>query len=118
MVSRLHPRLFKVGFTKRRTKDRRSELNRVAGDDMKIVMTVTMPWAAFLERAVLKVLRRSRFCRADRRGTEWFELNTPDGISKVEKLLKTKSSSIHRSARFRLSWPKNVEPRFFYSKAR
>ncbi len=45
MRSQNEPGLFKVGYTKRKTIERRAELNRVAGDNMKIVTTVTMPWA-------------------------------------------------------------------------
>lgn len=61
MQSRGNPRLFKVGFTKRKTKERRFELNRVAGDDMAIVATVQLPWARACEALLLRRLRLARF---------------------------------------------------------
>ena len=58
MQARATPRLFKVGFTKRRTKDRRTELNRVASDDLAIVYTVSLPWARACETLIFRRLRR------------------------------------------------------------
>ena len=113
MRSRKRPDLFKVGFTRRRTKDRRTELNRVGRDDMRIVFTVSMPLARQCERAMLRRLRRSFFRKGDHRGTEWFWLRKRESIDDIAALLLRTARTVQRVGKLKLSWPAGVEPRVF-----
>ena len=113
MQSRSEPRLFKVGYTKRRTKDRRSELNRVAGDDMAIVATVQLPWARACETLLLRRLRSNPFRRRDKRGTEWFWLGRREDIANIEIKMERTAKAIRRMAWLRLSWPTGAKIRTF-----
>ena len=113
MQSRSQPRLFKVGYTTRRTKDRRSELNRVAGDDMAIVATVQLPWARACETLLLRRLRFNPLRRGDRRGTEWFWLGRREDISKIEIEMERTAKAIRRMAWLRLSWPSGASIKTF-----
>ena len=105
MQSRRRPDLFKIGFTTRRTKDRRTELNRVGQDDMKIVFTVAMPWARHCESAMLRQLRRTPFRKRDRRGTEWFWLRKGERIHDIAARLHDTAHTVRRVSRLKLSWP-------------
>lgn len=118
LQSRNEPRLFKVGFTKRRTKDRRAELNRVAGDDMKIVSTVSLPWARNCEALVLRRLRRNPFRKRDRRGTEWFWLFATEDIHRIADRLEAASSHIEVIAKLKFSWPRGATKRVFRPESR
>ena len=114
MQSRKRPGLFKVGFTRRRTKDRRTELNRVGRDDMKIVYTVSMPLARQCERVMLRRLRRGFFRRrGDRRGTEWFWLRKSERIEDIAALLDDTSHTVRRIGKLKFSWPAGAEIRVF-----
>jgi len=57
--------IFKVGLTTRKTITRRAELNRNSGHHMKIVATVSLPWARVCEARVLKGLSGSCADQAD-----------------------------------------------------
>ena len=87
MQSLDEPDLFKVGFTKRLTKSRRSELKGKVAGRLKVYYTLSMPNAYFTEQRVLRHLRARWFGRGDRRGTEWFRLRRnetlPDAYSGV-----------------------------------
>jgi hypothetical protein len=113
MQDKHQPRLIKVGYTKRRTIDRRAELNRVAGDDMRIRMTLSMPWAAQVEQKALRHLRRKRRLKSDHRGTEWFWLPDTDALSDIETILTNTATKIQKTARLKLSWPKNTQIKMF-----
>ncbi|WP_170565647.1 GIY-YIG nuclease family protein [Ruegeria atlantica] len=114
MRSGKRPGLFKVGFTKRRTKDRRTELNRVGRDDMRIVFTVAMPLARQCERAMLRRLRGGVFRRKrDRRGTEWFWLRKQESIDDIAALLHRTALVVRRVGKLKLSWPAGAEIRTF-----
>jgi len=113
MQSARDRRLFKVGFTKRKTIERRAELDRVAGDNMKIVATVSMPWGRACETDVLRRLRANPFRKRDRRGTEWFWLGKNENIDAIEKRLNRSADRIARRAKFQLSWPKAATVRRF-----
>ena len=115
MQSKRNTRLFKVGYTKRKTITRRAELNRVADDDMKIVATVQMPWAIKCESLLLRRLRRSPFRRRDRRGTEWFYLGPMEDISNIERKLARAAGNIELVSKLKFSWPKDAETRHFKS---
>lgn len=105
--------LFKVGFTKRKVIKRRAELNRVAGDDMKIVATVTMPWARKCETLILRRIRRNPFRRRDRRGTEWFWLRPGEDVQQISKKLEKAANRIELIAKLKLSWPRQCEKKHF-----
>ena len=113
MQSRGQPELFKVGFTKRKTVTRRQELNRVAGDDLKIVMAISMPWARKCEALALKRLRRNPFRKRDRRGTEWFWLRPGESIDDISRRIHKSSERIEFVASWKLSWPKQMRKRVF-----
>lgn len=113
MVAKNDPSLFKVGYTKRRTKDRRTELNRVKGDDMKIVQAIGMPWARDCEALVLRKFRRSWFRKGDLRGTEWFHLQSGETIDDVARKIEHYAGFIRRQAKAKMSWPKGGELRVF-----
>ena len=114
MQSRKRPSLFKVGFTRRRTKDRRAELNRVGGDDMAILFTVTMPLARHCERAMLRRLRGGLVRRkGDRRGTEWFRLRKGESIAEIATLLLRTAQTVRRVGTLKLSWPAGAQIRIF-----
>lgn len=113
MQARATPRLFKVGFTKRRTKDRRTELNRVASDDLAIVYTVSLPWARACETLILRRLRWNPFRRGDRRGTEWFWLRKRETIEAIIAKLDRAARDTRRMARWRWSWPRGAEIKTF-----
>ena len=114
MRSRKRPGLFKVGFTTRRTKDRRAELNRVGRDDMKIVLTATMPLARSCERVLLRRLRGGMPGRKrDRRGTEWFWLRRREEIGDIAVLLLDTALAVRRVGRCKGSWPAGKEIRIF-----
>ncbi len=113
MQSRNEPDLFKVGFTKRKTIERRAELNRVAGDDMKIVFTISMPWARKSEALALRRLRRNPFRKRDKRGTEWFRLRSGEDIQKIAGGIEAASGRIELIAKIKFSWPKGFEKRIF-----
>lgn len=117
MQSRIKPQLFKVGFTARKTIERRAELNRVAGDDMVIIATVSMPWARQCEALILRRLRRDWFRKRDRRGTEWFWLRRSESIEHIVARLEKSSRRIEHIAKLKLSWPKNTTRRHFRSGA-
>jgi len=87
MQARNQPDLFKVGFTKRRTIERRSELNRVASDDLKIV------W----------------FRKGNPRGSEWFKLRKKESIANICAQVEREARQTKRKAKFKLSWPKGLK---------
>lgn len=105
--SRGEPWLFKVGLTTCKTTERRSELNRVAGDDMRIVQTVQLPWAAHCEATLLRRLRLNPLRRRDRRGTEWFSFGKKEPIDKIAVKLRAAARYTKLIARLNLSWPKD-----------
>lgn len=113
--SRDDPTLFKVGFTTRRTIVRRAELNRVSGDDMAIVATVSMPWARAVETRVLRQLRGHWWRRRDRRGTEWFHLRRSEIITQVADRVDSAADRIAWIAKLKLSWPRDTIIRRFRS---
>ncbi|MEM8777067.1 MAG: GIY-YIG nuclease family protein [Pseudomonadota bacterium] len=118
LSSRQQPRLFKVGFTKRLVKERRAELNRVAGDNMAVVYTVSLPWARACETLILRRLRRHPFRHGDRRGTEWFWLTRYENIQSIIDKLEAAALATRRIARWRLSWPKGGEIKRFFATSR
>ncbi len=113
MQSRQNPDLFKVGFTTRKTTERRAELNRFSGKDMKIVSTVSMPWARKCEALLLRRLRRNPFRKRSHLGTEWFHLRPKETIEDIATNLFRSSQRIMLISKLKLSWPKGVLPRKF-----
>lgn len=111
MQSRDMPDLYKVGFTKRKTTTRRAEINRVSGDDMRIVATVAMPLALKCEALVLRRLRRNPLRKRDRRGTEWFYLRPREEIQDIADRIERAADRVELIARLKCSWPKGVKRR-------
>ena len=102
-----------TGRLQRKTVTRRQELNRVAGDDMKIVMAVSMPWARKYESLLLRRLRRNPFSKRDRRRTEWFWSRPGESIDDISRHIHKASERIELVASWKWSWPKNRQKRVF-----
>lgn len=115
LQSRKDASLFKVGFTKRKVIERREELNRVADDDMKVVTTITMPWARKCETLLLRRLRRNPFRKRDRRGTEWFRLKQNEDIHRISRKMEKAAGRIELIAKIQFSWPSEKTKRVFHS---
>lgn len=115
LQSRKDASLFKVGFTKRKVIERRAELNRVAGDDMKVVTTITMPWARKCETLVLRRLRRNPFRKGDKRGTEWFRLRSKEEINRISRKLERAAKWVEWVAKVQCSWPRNKASVIFHA---
>ncbi|MEM9524071.1 MAG: GIY-YIG nuclease family protein [Pseudomonadota bacterium] len=113
MQSQDQPDLFKVGYTTRRTKDRRAELKGKVDGRLKIVYTLSMPNAYFTEQLVLRRLRRRFLGRGDGRGTEWFRLRRRETIADIARRIEEAARQIRFISRLKLSWPKDTEFRIF-----
>jgi len=102
------PRLFKLGFTSRRTLERRRELQRAGDGTLRIVCSVTMPHAYVLEQRLLRRMRGGwRFFRrrGSPRGTEWFYLQRGEQIRDIQRLMAREARRVRFAACIRLSWP-------------
>lgn len=113
--SELKHALYKVGFTTRRTIDRRAELNRHAAQPMRIVATVSMPWARQCEASVLRGLRRNPFRLRHPLGSEWFVLGRFETIQSIADRIERVSRQIELIAKAKLSWPKGAARNVFRS---
>lgn len=109
MQSLDEPDLFKVGFTKRLTKDRRAELKGKVGGRLKVFYTLSMPNAYFTEQLVLRRLRQRLFGRGDRRGTEWFRLRKKETMMDVVNRIDAAARRIRWITKMKLSWPSAQE---------
>ena len=105
MQSLDEPDLFKVGFTKRQTKDRRAELKGKVGGRLKVFYTLSMPNAYFTEQLVLRRLRRRLFGRGDHRGTEWFRLRKKETMPYMVDRIHEAACRIRLVSKMKLSWP-------------
>jgi len=102
------PRLFKLGYTSRRTLERRRELQRPGDGRLRIVCSVTMPHAYVLEQRLLRRMRRGWRLfrrRSSPRGTEWFYLRRGEQISDIQELMEREARRVRLSAGIRFSWP-------------
>ena len=102
------PTLFKLGFTTRRTLERRRELQRRGDGRLRIVCSVTMPHAYVLEQRLLRRMRGGwRFFRrrSSPRGTEWFHLRRRETIADIQTMMEREARRVRRAARLRFSWP-------------
>ena len=102
------PRLFKLGYTSRRTLERRRELQRAGDGKLRILCSVTMPHAYVLEQRLLRRMRggwRLFRRRSSPRGTEWFYLRRGETISDIRRLLAREARRVRLAARLRFSWP-------------
>lgn len=115
MQSDAQPDLFKVGFTARKTKTRRTELAGKVDGKLVIRYTVSMPHAWFVEQLVLKRLRSRLFGRGDSRGTEWFHLRRHETISDIAARMDQAAADIRLIARLKFSWPIQTKIKKFSS---
>lgn len=83
MQSEFQPNLIKVGFTKRLTQTRRSELSNKVTGPLHIRYTINLPHAYYLEQLVIRRMRQRLFGRGDHRGTEWFRLRPFETIPHI-----------------------------------
>lgn len=113
MQSVQKPRIFKVGLTTRKTITRRAELNRNSGHQMKIVATVSLPWARVCEARVLKGLRRNPLRKGLPFGTEWFELLPWEDIKDIDARLQAAAARTKLIAHLRLSWSNGDDVQYF-----
>lgn len=105
MQSMDDPRLIKIGFTQRRTMDRRAELEEDAGGRLKIVYTLSMPHAYQVEQRVLSSMRKRFFGRGDIRGTEWFRMRPWDSLEGIKRRMSKAALHIRFVAVWKLAWP-------------
>ncbi|WP_140849210.1 GIY-YIG nuclease family protein [Paracoccus sp. FO-3] len=98
------PRRIKIGFTQRKTVDRRKELSRSVQGRMVIVQTVKMPHAFALEaRCHAKI---GRLAGRDRtRNREWYILREGASVSDVAQLITEQATRLRRIARLKIAWP-------------
>ena len=113
MQSREDPRLFKVGYTRRRTKDRRAELQAKVYGELDIIYGLSMPHAYHAEQRTLRGLRLRWFGGGDRRGTEWFRLRRNETMEDIKARIATAADQVRREAKFKLSWAKDTQIRIF-----
>jgi hypothetical protein len=97
--------LFKVGFTTRKTIDRRAELNRTAQRHMWIMASVSMPYARACETRLLRKLAKDKHRQRDHRGTEWFHLRPGEHIDDIAKRLVRASRWVEIRMRLSIAWP-------------
>lgn len=115
MQSELQADLFKVGFTKRKTKARRAELSGKVDGRLLIRYTITMPHAYFVEQLLIRRLRRRMFGKGDKRGTEWFRLRKCDTIEQIIDRIDQAASHTRLISRLKCSWPAGTEIKSFRS---
>jgi hypothetical protein len=113
MQSSEDPRLFKVGYTKRRTKDRRAELKGKVNGQLIIIYGLSMPHAYHAEQRTLRGLRLRWFGRGDPRGTEWFRLRKNETMDDIKSRIAKAASQVRREAKCKLSWAKDAEIKIF-----
>ena len=105
MRSERDPSLFKVGFTRRRTKERRAELREKVKGELKIVYSLSMHHAYIVEQIVLRGLRRRYLGRADPRGTEWFYLRKFESVESIKRRIEKAALRVRIRACMKFSWP-------------
>ena len=113
MQSVKHPRLIKVGYTRRRTKDRRSELSSMVDGELKIMFTISMPNAHVTEQLVLRGLRQRIMGSGDSRGIEWFWLRRWETTDDVVRRIKQAANQIQILSRLKWSWPKDAKVQIY-----
>ena len=113
LQSREDPRLFKVGYTRRRTKDRRAELRAKVYGELDIVYGLSMPHAYHAEQRTLRGLRLRWFGRGDERGAEWFRLRKNETMDDIKARITKAAAQVRREAKFKLSWAKDTQIRIF-----
>ncbi|ATG38001.1 MAG: GIY-YIG nuclease family protein [Rhodobiaceae bacterium] len=98
------PRRIKIGFTQRKTIDRRKELSRSVQGRMVIVQTVRMPHAFALEARCHAKVRRLAY-RDKSRTREWYLLREGASLSDVATLISEQATRLRRIARLKIAWP-------------
>ena len=98
-------RRIKLGFTQRKSTERRKELAREVDGRLLIVLTIKMPHAFALEAACHRTMRKIAK-RDPKRTKEWYILRQGRTISDAEKLIVKQASRIQLIARLKFSWPK------------
>lgn len=99
-----YPQRFKIGFTQRKTTERRRELARGLEKRLLIVQTIQMPHAHCLESRCLKSVTRL----ADRdfaKTSEWFVLGDGFTLDDVAQVMLDEARRLRREARWKLAWP-------------
>lgn len=99
-----HPRRVKLGFTQRKTIDRRKELARSVEGRLVIVHTVQMPHAFALEYRCHKAMRGL----GDRdfgKTSEWYVLRDDITLDHVIEMLHNEAKRLRLIAKIKLAWP-------------
>lgn len=99
-----YPQRFKIGFTQRKTTERRRELARGLEKRLLIVQTIQMPHAHCLESRCLKSVTRL----ADRdfaKSSEWFVLGDGFTLDDVAQAMLDEAQRLRWEARWKLAWP-------------
>jgi hypothetical protein len=107
------PRLIKIGYTQRRTKDRRAELIGSVQGDLKIMFKISMPNAYATEQLILRGMRQRLFGFGDRRGTEWFWLRRWETLDHVAIRIERAANRIKLTSQIKGSWPREATVRVF-----
>lgn len=104
MCDETDARRIKIGFTQRKTMDRRQELSRNVEGRMIIVQTVRMPHAFALEARCHRKVKR--WAKRDRdRSREWYILLEGASVDEVARLIVRQAMRLRLIARLKLAWP-------------
>lgn len=99
-----HPSRIKIGFTNRKTIDRRKELARGVERRLVIVQTIQMPHGFCLEARCLG--RAKELAQRDHAKTsEWFVLNSGVTLNDMAEAMKREARRLRREARWKFAWP-------------
>jgi hypothetical protein len=99
-----HPQRFKIGFTQRKTTDRRKELSHGLEKRLLIVQTIQMPYAYSLESRCLKTVKRLAE-RDFSKSSEWFVLGDGFTLDDVAEAMLLEARRLRREAKWKLAWP-------------
>mgnify|MGYP002712819896 CR=1 FL=1 len=99
-----HPQRFKIGFTQRKTTDRRKELSYGLEKRLLIVQTIQMPYAYSLESRCLKFVKRLAE-RDFAKSSEWFVLSDDFTLDDVAEMMLLEARRLRREAKWKLAWP-------------
>lgn len=100
-----YPRRVKLGFTQRKTVERRQELARSVSGRLAIVQTVRMPHAFALEARCHRAMKR--LARRDtERSREWYILRDGIALDDVLRMMKRRAERLRLVATLKIAWPR------------
>lgn len=106
MCDERHPRRIKLGFTKRKTIDRRQELARGLEMRLMIVQTIQMPHAFCLEARCL--MQMAGLAHRDHaKSSEWMVLEDGITLDDVAQTMTREARRLRWEARLKFAWPRH-----------